>query len=50
MIQAYEIRRKNIYDYIKRIKPELTITLVELKDPYGPTITRPEVQALVVSQ
>ena len=42
--------RKNIVEtFLRTIKPSLKIEAVELHDPFGPAITDPTIQAIVVS-
>jgi hypothetical protein len=41
---------KRIEAFIKEIKPSLETIIFELKDPYGVTITEPNMDALIVSE
>lgn len=38
-----------LQDFLKDLKPSLKLNIVELHDPYGPTITEPSFEAIVVS-
>jgi len=48
-ISRFEERSKAVKDFMQLVKPSLLLDMVELQDPYGPTITDPNVDALMVS-
>ena len=50
ILQDLATRQDSVIRYIKMIKPELIITTPELQEPYGPTIVRKDIQAIVVSK
>jgi cytidyltransferase-like protein len=49
LIQTFQTRKEFIQDFLKDLKPSLKLNIVELHDPYGPTITEPSFEAIVVS-
>ena len=49
LIQPFEQRAKVVVDFLAVIKPQLQVSIFQLKDPYGPTITDKSIEALVVS-
>lgn len=50
LVQPLFIRTQRVKEFIQKIKPDLKITAFELEDPYGFTITRPDIHAIVVSE
>jgi pantetheine-phosphate adenylyltransferase len=48
-ISSFRNREEGVDFFLKIAKPNLKLSLVELSDPYGPTITDPSIDALVVS-
>ena len=48
-IASYEVRKQGVHHFLSAVKPHLTLDLCELSDPFGPTITDPFIEALVVS-
>lgn len=42
-------RKSNVASFLAMTKPRLALNLVEITDPFGPTITDPSLQAIVVS-
>ena len=49
LISSYSKRHQNVYDFLQLVKPDLAVNIVELSDPYGPTIVDPTIKAIVVS-
>ncbi|MBY8982554.1 MAG: pantetheine-phosphate adenylyltransferase [Candidatus Lokiarchaeota archaeon] len=49
-IENYEIRKKNIIEYIKNISDPKRVKIIELNDSYGPPIKEREYEAIIVSQ
>lgn len=49
IILPYCERAKTVIDFLSIIKPSLSVDIVKLDDPFGPTITDPSIEALVVS-
>lgn len=48
-IGSYEERVQSVRNYLREIKPNLSLNIVKLNEPYGPAITDPRLQVLVVS-
>jgi pantetheine-phosphate adenylyltransferase len=48
-IALFSDRKKSIVDLLSIVKPQLELNIIELTDPYGPTITSSSIDALVVS-
>lgn len=48
-IQPWDIRATNLIDFLQDFNSKSTIQLVKLMDPFGPTITEPNIDAIVVS-
>lgn len=49
MITDFNFRRNTVTSFIQSIKPALELQVAELKEPFGPAITDPEIEAIVVS-
>ncbi|XP_069490531.1 bifunctional coenzyme A synthase isoform X1 [Ambystoma mexicanum] len=50
LIQPYELRKEKLGQFLVDVKPSLTYDIVPLFDPYGPSITDPELKCIVVSE
>jgi pantetheine-phosphate adenylyltransferase len=48
-IAPYDARKQSVDDFLSMAKPHLQLHLCELSDPFGPTVTDPLIEALVVS-
>jgi cytidyltransferase-like protein len=48
-IQPFHLRKEIIESFMTSLKPSLKLNIVELFDPYGPTITDPSFEGIVVS-
>ena len=49
LISTYEERLESVRAFMKIIKPSLSCNIVQLEDPFGPTVSDPDLQAIVVS-
>ncbi|GFO24685.1 bifunctional coenzyme a synthase [Plakobranchus ocellatus] len=50
LMQPYPLREQQVVSFVSEIKPTITLEPVQIFDPFGPTITDPDLQCLVVSQ
>ncbi|XP_065555523.1 bifunctional coenzyme A synthase [Lathamus discolor] len=50
LIEPYEVRVAKLREFLEDVKPSLRYDIVRLMDPYGPSVTDPDLQCLVVSQ
>ncbi|XP_064895375.1 bifunctional coenzyme A synthase isoform X1 [Columba livia] len=50
LIEPYELRAAKLREFLEDVKPSLRYDIVPLVDPYGPAITDPNLQCLVVSE
>ncbi|XP_033926010.1 bifunctional coenzyme A synthase [Melopsittacus undulatus] len=50
LIEPYELRVAKLREFLEDVKPSLRYDIVRLTDPYGPSVTDPDLQCLVVSQ
>lgn len=49
MIHSFEQRKSAVTEFLRLIKPLLSVHVVKLEDSFGPTVTDPSIEALVVS-
>lgn len=49
LIASFDCRRAGVEKFLLLVKPTLGLRLVELTDPFGPTISDPSIEAIVVS-
>eukprot|EP01032_Pedospumella_encystans_P023538 gene23538-26644_t len=49
MISDFTVRSNAVTSFIKAIKPSMDVHIAELKEPFGPAITDPDITAIVVS-
>uniref|UniRef100_A0A8C5TR90 Bifunctional coenzyme A synthase n=1 Tax=Malurus cyaneus samueli TaxID=2593467 RepID=A0A8C5TR90_9PASS len=50
LIEPYELRAAKLREFLEDVKPSLCYDIVPLADPFGPSITDPDLQCLVVSE
>ncbi|KAG1944386.1 bifunctional coenzyme A synthase [Pimephales promelas] len=50
LIEPYDQRVQKLRDFLNDVKPSLKYEIVPLSDPFGPSITDPELQCIVVSE
>ncbi|XP_075027804.1 bifunctional coenzyme A synthase isoform X1 [Calonectris borealis] len=50
LIEPYELRVAKLREFLEDVKPSLRYDIVPLVDPYGPSVTDPDLQCLVVSE
>jgi cytidyltransferase-like protein len=48
-IAPYGKRKDGVAEFLALVKPGLALDLCELSDPFGPTVTDPDIEAIVVS-
>jgi cytidyltransferase-like protein len=49
-IQTYDEREKSLIEFINSLGENINFEIVKIKDKYGPSITNPEIEAIVVSK
>ena len=49
IIHSFSERKNAVEFFIKTLKPNMKTVLIELNDPFGPTITDPDIDAILVS-
>lgn len=49
-IDAYQVRKKDLVDFLRELDVFKRTKIVTLNDPWGPTITDPTIEALVASE
>jgi len=49
-IEEYEIRERNIKNFVCSFTDLKRVEIIELNEPYGPPINEPEYEGLIVSQ
>ncbi|NWT23917.1 COASY synthase, partial [Cardinalis cardinalis] len=50
LIEPYELRAAKLREFLEDVKPSLCYDIVPLADPFGPSVTDPDLQCLVVSE
>lgn len=50
LIASTAERVKSVENYMQRVKCNISYNIVPIKDPFGPTVTDPTIDALVVSK
>uniref|UniRef100_A0A9J8CJ93 Bifunctional coenzyme A synthase n=1 Tax=Cyprinus carpio carpio TaxID=630221 RepID=A0A9J8CJ93_CYPCA len=50
LIEPYDQRVQKLQDFLNDVKPSLKYEIVPLSDPFGPSISDPELQCIVVSE
>eukprot|EP01118_Nematostelium_gracile_P000918 TRINITY_DN10912_c0_g1_i2.p1 TRINITY_DN10912_c0_g1~~TRINITY_DN10912_c0_g1_i2.p1 ORF type:complete len:166 (-),score=55.10 TRINITY_DN10912_c0_g1_i2:38-535(-) len=50
LIEPYTKREQNVIDYVKSVNPTVSVDIVPLYEPFGPSVERPELEALIVSK
>ncbi|KAL3627475.1 hypothetical protein CASFOL_028838 [Castilleja foliolosa] len=50
LIEPVEQRMRKVEDYVKSVKPELSVQVEPIVDPYGPSIVDDGLEAIVVSK
>ena len=49
MIEPIDKRRNYVLDFCQSVKGGVELDVVQIDDPWGPSIVRPELDAIVVS-
>lgn len=50
MIEPYNHRVHRLQEFLNDVKPSLKYEIVPLSDPFGPSVSDPELQCIVVSE
>ncbi|KAH9499294.1 hypothetical protein Btru_003638 [Bulinus truncatus] len=50
LMEPYEEREQKLANFVNDIKPNIILDAVKIYDPFGPTITDPDLQCIVVSE
>jgi phosphopantetheine adenylyltransferase/dephospho-CoA kinase len=50
LIEDFDVRCEHIKHFLRTISPDLEVSTVPLEDPFGPSISEPDYQCLIVSQ
>ncbi|XP_018426352.1 PREDICTED: bifunctional coenzyme A synthase [Nanorana parkeri] len=50
LIEPYETRVEKLAEFLVDVKPSLLYDIVPISDPYGPSITDPDLKCIVVSE
>ncbi|XP_016092385.1 bifunctional coenzyme A synthase [Sinocyclocheilus grahami] len=50
LIEPYDQRVQKLQDFLNDVKPSLEYEIVPLSDPFGPSVSDPELQCIVVSE
>uniref|UniRef100_A0A3B3R3A1 Bifunctional coenzyme A synthase n=1 Tax=Paramormyrops kingsleyae TaxID=1676925 RepID=A0A3B3R3A1_9TELE len=50
LIEPYSLRVRRLREFLQDIKPSLQYEIVPLSDPFGPSVTDPQLQCIVVSE
>lgn len=50
LIEDVDVRIKNVEDFLSSICPEIKTQVVPISDPFGPAITDPTMEVIVVSE
>ena len=48
LISDINTRSNGVKDFVNSLFPSLLLELVTIEDPFGPTITNPDIDAIVV--
>jgi len=49
-MEPVELRKDIVKQFLREIKPSLEYNVVTITDPFGPTITEPDMDLIVLSQ
>ncbi len=49
LIASYDVRAEAVVAFVRHVKPSVRVCVVPLEDRYGPSVTDPALQAIVVS-
>uniref|UniRef100_A0AAY4B3S3 Bifunctional coenzyme A synthase n=1 Tax=Denticeps clupeoides TaxID=299321 RepID=A0AAY4B3S3_9TELE len=50
LIEPYDRRVKKLQEFLQDVKPSLQYEIVPLNDPFGPSVSDPQLQCIVVSE
>ena len=49
LIQTFKDRCRSVHDFVASIDPSLELEVVPIRDMYGPTVSDPSLNAIIVS-
>mmetsp|Transcript_13822 Transcript_13822/g.35260 ORF Transcript_13822/g.35260 Transcript_13822/m.35260 type:complete len:166 (+) Transcript_13822:62-559(+) len=49
-MESYDTRERILREFLVSLNPDLTYEIVKITDPYGPTLTSAELDAIIVSE
>lgn len=50
LIEDANVREKHVRELVSQIRPDVELVVTPIHDPYGPSITEPDYQCLIVSE
>ena len=50
LMEPYPDREQQVFNFVTDVKPNIILETVKIFDPFGPTITDPNLQCIIVSK